>query len=365
MKKTFSVQTFLKLAFFEGLASLLILFMIPSDPKNAWLWGFSKSRLSMAAFGMFLVGVVGIFSWRLVKNTPRLKRFSRQIEAAVQREGHLFNGIVFSAAGFLSGSYFIWVTLTTTNLFVKGYFIRLAPWVFWATLICAQTTVFLFQQNWPRSRQFLGKNWKALLSIFVILFSGILFHAGLWGLEPTDWDVHKMFNQDNKFDLIQQDIYAVFVEGDRLQQGINPYARALDLEGDLQWNATNATYMPVFYLLSWLTQKIGLEDFIQWVGFWRVIFLIANLGSAYLMFYVGYRHFQSLVLGAFAALLWLFNRWSIHMTMIYHIDFVAIFFFILSLNHRISRFCILRLIVFFLHFFKNTRMCVFCRHNKN
>lgn len=46
--------------FVEGLLAFVILLLIPSDPKNAWLFGLSKSRLAMAA-GILAVALV--FGW--------------------------------------------------------------------------------------------------------------------------------------------------------------------------------------------------------------------------------------------------------------------------------------------------------------
>ena len=141
-----------------------------------------------------------------------------------------------------------------------------------------------------------------------------------------------MFDAANKFDLEQQDIFAVFGEGDRLQHGENPYEQILSPNVDMKWNRTIATYFPVFYYLSWFSQEIGLEDYVQWLGFWRVIFLVFNLGIAYILFYVPYHRYNSLTLAIFSALFWLFSRWTLHITMIYHIEFIAIFFLLLSLT---------------------------------
>jgi hypothetical protein len=40
---------FLLIVIFEGIVSLLLLFNIPSDPKNAWLFGYSPERVALAA----------------------------------------------------------------------------------------------------------------------------------------------------------------------------------------------------------------------------------------------------------------------------------------------------------------------------
>jgi hypothetical protein len=291
---------------------------------------------------IFVIGIFALFTKSILKNDSKYTHISQRIEKAFDWSGHLTTGFVISLAGFLGGCYFIFTTITSTNLFLNGYFIRLAPWIFWLTMICGQSILFLCFSNVDQAKKYFRDHGFAILVLFGILSLGFSFHTNLWDQTPEDWDTSKMFNQDNKFDLEQQDIYQIFTEGDRLQHGENPYARALDQKGDLQWNRKNATYLPIFYILTWLTQEAGLEDYQQYLNFWRVFFLIFNLAIAYLLFYIPYHRHKTLLLGCFAALLWLFNRWTIHMTMIYHIDFIAIFFFIWSLalypKHRIPSF---------------------------
>jgi len=253
---------------------------------------------------------------------------AEKIDQALGFDGTLTTVLVFSISGFLSGSYFIYSASATTNLFVKGYFTRLAPVIFWLTAICLG--ILLYTARNTDFKHYLRSHGIAFLILLAILTSGMLMHNHLWQLEPEDWDTYNMFNRDNKFTLEEQDIYAIFSEGDRIQEGINPYARSLDVES-IEWNQVFATYLPISYIFAWLTQEIGLEGFLEWLGFWRVIFLIANLGIGYLLFYIPYHRHNNLAFAALASLFWFFNRWTLHMTMIYHIDFIAIFFFLLSL----------------------------------
>ncbi|MBG7609790.1 MAG: hypothetical protein IZT55_02875, partial [Anaerolineae bacterium] len=257
---------------------------------------------------------------------------TQKIASIFHWEGHITTVFVLSLSGLFGGSYFLFSALTTTDLFIKAYLIRLSPWVFWITAIFAQVLIFLIFQNAVQRNRYVKDHGKAILALIIILVAGFWMHNNLWGLKPETWDTHKMFNQDNIFDLIQQDIFIVYLEGDNLQHGKNPYDSILAYEADTQWNHQNAAYLPIFYYLSWITHEVGLEDFIQWLSLWRIVFLIANLAIAYLLFYISYHRYNSTTWAVFASLFWLFNRWTLHMTMIYHIDFIAIFFFILSLS---------------------------------
>jgi len=330
LKKQFTLLSFLYSTLIEGVIALLWLLLIPGDPESAWIFSFSKFRLILLLAILLPLGLTSILTYKAKKAALWYQKASDRINALFQWDGHLTTGFVLSLSGLMYGSYFLYTALATTDLFLQGYFTRLAPLMFWFTALCGQTLYFIFHTG-DTFKKYLRTHGFAVLTTFVILISGLLMHSHLWGLEPEDWDTHAMFNRDNKFDLEEQDIFAIFNEGDHLQHGQNPYARALEIDTNIDWNRIYATYLPISYTMAWLTQEVGLEDFLQWLSFWRVIFLVANLGITYLLIYIPYHRYNNLIFGAIAALFWLFNRWTLHMTMIYHIDFVAIFFLLFSL----------------------------------
>ena len=330
MKVKFTIKAFLISTLVEGVISLIILFIIPGDPKNVWFLGLSKFRFAMVVVNLLATILIAVFTGKIVRDQSRYVRISTRVEELLNWDGHLTTGFVFSLAGFVTGCYFLIKTFTITDQFLLGYYDRLLPWTFWFAAICGGVLLFLILQDFQKTKKYFSNHWFAFLVMSIILGAGIWMHDYLWELPSSAWDVNKLFNQDGKFDLEQQDIYAVFTEGERLQHGENPYARVLD-QDNVAWNQANATYLPIFYILSWLTREAGLEDYLQWLGFWRVIFLIFNISIAYILFYIPYHRYNSITLASFATLFWLFNRWTLHLTMIYHIDFIAIFFFLLSL----------------------------------
>lgn len=330
MKKRFTLQTYFYATLTEGIIALLWLILIPGDPKSALILGISKFRLILLVVMLLLLGLTSIASYQAKKDTAWYQKASQKVAAIFQWDGNLTTGFVLSLSGFLSGGYFLYTAFTTTDLFVQGYFTRLSPFMFWFTAICGQTLLYIFRDTKVFKKYFRSHGF-AVLTLFVILITGMLMHSHLWELEPEDWDPYKMFSRDDKFKLEEQDIFAIFNEGDHLQHKQNPYARVLDFDPNIKWNQIFATYLPISFSFSWITQELGLEDFIQWLSFWRVIFLIANLGITYLLFYIPYHRYNNLALAVIAGLFWLFNRWTLHMTMIYHIDFIAIFFLVLSL----------------------------------
>jgi hypothetical protein len=157
-----------------------------------------------------------------------------------------------------------------------------------------------------------GKRKAILLCLPLLLVACVLVNIPLW-----------------KSDAKGTDIYYDWIDGQRILSGENPYARVL--AGNMRDNNKYTTYFPVFILLSWLTQLVGLREFSQWIAFWRAIFLFCNLGIAGAIFYLLYRR-QHYGTALFGALFWIFNRWVLYIVTIAHLDFIAILLLIASLG---------------------------------
>ena len=126
----------------------------------------------------------------------------------------------------------------------------------------------------------------------------------------------------------EQDIYYSYVEGQRLLQGENPYERILS--GDMRINDKYATYFPLFYEFSYLVQALGREGFDGWLDVWRFVFVMCCLGTGVLLF-LPFWHIGLEWIGIFASAFWLFNRWTLTVISIVHLDFLAIVFLVGSL----------------------------------
>lgn len=125
------------------------------------------------------------------------------------------------------------------------------------------------------------------------------------------------------------DIYFSYVEGQRLLNGENPYARIL--AGDMRQNQKYATYFPVFYELSALSQKMGLASEESWIAFWRMVFMGFEFATAILLYLLLTKR-NLLWAGVFAAAFWLFNRWTLNVVQLQNLDFIPIFLLLLSLD---------------------------------
>jgi uncharacterized membrane protein len=149
--------------------------------------------------------------------------------------------------------------------------------------------------------------------LFILLISGLVMYV-----YPQFWG----------YGAEKDDIYYIWIDGQYLLNGDNPYARILT--SNMRQNQKYPTYFPLFYIFAYVTQKAGLKDFSEWLSLWRYISLFFNLGIVSVIFYTLYSSRQ-ILLGLFASLFWLFNRWTLNVALIAHIDFIPIFFLLLSL----------------------------------
>jgi len=147
-----------------------------------------------------------------------------------------------------------------------------------------------------------------------------------------------------KDDRHKHDIYYDYTEAQRIVAGQNPYERILS--GDMRTNEKYATYFPHFYLLSAAIIKLGVQDYPQFLAFWRIIFALFNAGAGVILFFL-LRPRRGLLLAVFGVLLWFSSRWSLYVTGTANIDYPAIFFLLLSLwllpKHRVWAFVMLGL----------------------
>jgi hypothetical protein len=136
--------------------------------------------------------------------------------------------------------------------------------------------------------------------------------------------VQMWFPHDNR----KEDIYYSWQEGQRLLLGVNPYERIL--EGDMLAIKKCPTYLPLFYLLSGLSEKMGWREYGDYLRFWRPIFLAAMIATGLAMFGAILLR-GSPVLALLSLALWYFGRWTLYVTVVTNFDFLPISLVVLSL----------------------------------
>ena len=151
----------------------------------------------------------------------------------------------------------------------------------------------------------------AALALVVVLIAGAVTHYRL-----------------PRYDEQSTDIHFTYLDGQRILSGENPYARILS--GNMRENQKYSTYFPLFFLLAAGTQWLGLARFEEWLSFWRIVLLLCNVGTGLVIFLALRRRGASL-LGFFGLLFWFFNRWTLQITPVGALEYLPIFFLVLSL----------------------------------
>jgi uncharacterized membrane protein len=123
------------------------------------------------------------------------------------------------------------------------------------------------------------------------------------------------------------DAYYIFLEGKHILAGENPYARIMT--GDMRQNQKYPTYLPPIYLAAAASTGLGLTDYGPWVTFWRYIFMLFELATGCLLYYICYQK-MGVLGGIVGGLFWFLSRWNVHSIRMATYDFIPIFCMVLS-----------------------------------
>lgn len=126
-KKQKTIRYYNATAIVETLIALMLLFAIPVDPKNVWLFGFSKTRIGMASIlilTLFIFIYLAVKSW---KDENWVKVVVLRFEQFLEKYRYFFLLWVISFSIIVFGSY-LYLLLNTSNLSTaQGILIRLSP----------------------------------------------------------------------------------------------------------------------------------------------------------------------------------------------------------------------------------------------
>jgi hypothetical protein len=204
-----------------------------------------------------------------------------------------------SLGAVLAGAMIVITYVAQAGAFPTQAIARLAPFGVWLLGSGVALGIALIAME-GLSRRLVG-----FLMMAAIGLVGILVHTQVWPESESG----------------SSDIYAAYEEGKRLAAGENPYERALQF--DLGHVAKLPHNLPFFYHLAAVVQQLGLEHFGPWIAAWRMVFLGANLVIALAIFDAHWRVGIG-GLGLVGALLWLLNRWTLHVSASGDLDFLAL-----------------------------------------
>jgi hypothetical protein len=162
---------------------------------------------------------------------------------------------------------------------------------------------------------------RSILLVLVIAIAGatVATHH-LWGLKGSE-------------PLLGEDIFHVWREGQRLAEGVNPYARIIGKS--LRENDKYPTYLPLSYLFTALLQRLGIREFPDFIGIWRAINLVCHLGIGLLIFDI-YNRERKPISGLIACSILLLGRWGAYIINVQHLEFAALLP-ILAAGHQLRR----------------------------
>jgi hypothetical protein len=156
-----AIKVFLMLGVFEGVICLIWLFIIPSDPKTAWLMGYSRSRLFLV--GCALTGFAafsGLFykSWHDSSWTEKVAEY---LHGVLQNERFkTFVWTITIVLLFLAITA-LWIAskdhwtnrvdpgARSTLILIGVYLTRLAPFLFWLILLILQVMIMQSLLGYP------------------------------------------------------------------------------------------------------------------------------------------------------------------------------------------------------------------------
>lgn len=173
----------------ETLAVIIYLLLLPRDPKNSVLLGYSLQRLLLIAVPLIGLIVMGLFWRHYHRTTEYLARLWREWTSGKAFGSLHWLLLVLVCAGFTYANYPAgWLDET-----LQAYYERLRPLVIWFTLIGAEYLLFVlvcYSKPTNGQRAELRKLLPLAAAILTGLIAlGLIFRLTGWGWtpDPTSW----------------------------------------------------------------------------------------------------------------------------------------------------------------------------------
>ncbi len=188
------LRLFSFLSALEGVIALGMVLDIPADPKNVWLWGYSRTRIMIAASIILLI----VFFFSVAIKAWRNPVWASSLVKAL--EGWLFATRFWLLPAALCVVFFVsgWTFLIPFQRQLPSflgieYYQRLFPLVSWVTLLSAQTLFAILalrsKFDWEHLSRKVVYASGITLAVFLLLWGWVAWTDV--GLEPDDiyWGV--------------------------------------------------------------------------------------------------------------------------------------------------------------------------------
>jgi len=159
----------------EAVIAIGYLLTIPSDPKNAFLFGLSAQRLALALLFTLLFVFCAVMGWLIFKYSAS---FSSRITLLFNKR--LVNGLILAMLPvFLSGWVFTFLPSYRLGLF-HAYFERLQPFIVWMMLTSIQLLTCISIWRWGFNKNILLKEFHSSKTVFVVAAISFLTCVIIW-----------------------------------------------------------------------------------------------------------------------------------------------------------------------------------------
>jgi hypothetical protein len=205
-----ALQYYFLTGIIESILAFIYILAIPSDPKNAWLLGYSKSRFLMA--GILLI-ILGMFVYTLSasrKSSPWMRNSSNWLDAFFD-EYNWFLPVMLITSGLIIFGTYIYILLNTRNLTtLQGILIRLSPFFLLAATRTLQAILVSIYINYSKAKapkkkqaedQYITINPKKIaLTLYAIAILLVLANIAVVLIQQATWDL-SIFGLGAEFDL--------------------------------------------------------------------------------------------------------------------------------------------------------------------
>ncbi len=144
MKVRFTPLRFLFLTTLAGVVSLIWLLLIPGESGDGVVLGFSYLRLLYLTGLLLALALTGGITLRALRSPSWFQVVAGKVGEIMRRGQVAVFGFLAAVFVFGAGVYLLVVAFNTTDRQIAGVLTRLAPALFWLTVIGGQTGLYLF-----------------------------------------------------------------------------------------------------------------------------------------------------------------------------------------------------------------------------
>ena len=175
----------------EGLVALVFLLSIPTDPKNAVLFGFSPLRLGLLGTMLVLIAIFFTVTVWIRRYPIRLAKTSNFIEALVSNNQIFWLLVIFLTLSFILSTFLLFISNEGFAGTYLIYLVRLSPFFFWFSCWCFQTIgvllIYRYGSDYLEERKVSLQRfgpWVLILAVLLMLWVVIAWSK--IGLAPDD-----------------------------------------------------------------------------------------------------------------------------------------------------------------------------------